>query len=58
MSISELQSENKNMLADLNKGYSSLYRWVASDDKELGCKSFHSYRDFPKIKLESVNKIV
>ena len=43
MSISELQSENKNMLADLNKGYSSLYRWVASEDKELGCKSFHSY---------------
>lgn len=42
MGLSELQRENKNMLVDLNEGYSSLYRWVASDDKELGCKTFHS----------------
>ena len=43
MGISELQSKNEEMLDSLNNGYSNLYIGIASDDKELGCKTFHSY---------------
>lgn len=43
MGISELQSEEEEMLEFLNNGYSSLYVGIASDDKELGCKTFHYY---------------
>ena len=46
MGISELQSEEEEMLEFLNNGYSSLYVGIASDDKELGCKTFHYYINF------------
>lgn len=41
--INVLQSENKKILEFLNNRYSSLYIWIAREDKKLGCKTFHLY---------------
>lgn len=40
------------MLVSLNNKYSSLYIWIASDDKELGCKTFHSYIEDALLKID------
>lgn len=53
MSIGELQQKDQSMTVALNDGYSSFYRWLASDDKELGCKTFHSYIQGA---IDSINK--
>lgn len=34
-------NERKTIIEVLNNGYSSPYIWVATDDKDLGCKTFH-----------------
>ena len=57
MGINVLQSENKEMIEVLNNGYSSFYIWLAREDKELGCKTFHSYIEdaISKIDEEKIN---
>lgn len=41
----EITSNNKKrkLIARLNDGYDKIYKQIASEDKEIGCKSFHSY---------------
>ena len=52
MNTSDLQQKNNDMLVSLNNKYSSLYIWIASDDKELGCKTFHSYIEDALLKID------
>src|SRR5699024_9897097 len=41
----EITSNNKRrkLIARLNDGYDEIYKQIASEDKEIGCKTFHSY---------------
>ena len=41
----EITSNNKRrkLIARLNDGYDEIYKQIASEDKEMGCKTFHSY---------------
>ena len=33
----------RKITSDLNNSYSDIYLWIASEDKELGCKTFHYF---------------
>lgn len=41
----EITSNNKRrkLIRRLNDGYDEIYKQIASEDKEIGCKTFHSY---------------
>ena len=36
-------NKRRKVTSDLNNGYSDIYLWIAREDKELGCKTFHYF---------------
>ena len=64
MESCELLNKRSVIIEILNNGYSSHYIWLATDDKDLGCKTFHGFIqgaieeiDYDKIDQDLVSKI-